>query len=208
MRKILLLSVFAMLGLCGQLFAQDKMVSGKVTDSKDGSPLPGVTVSVKGGTKGTTTDASGNFKLNAAPNSTLRITSVGFSTVSVGVANRTEINVTLTEDVSALEEVVVTGLASSIKRSNTANAVGKLDAKDLMGTTSPATLDGAMSGKLAGANIRQNSGAPGGGVSIQLRGPSSVLGSSEPLYVIDGVIMNNSQFNTGAGTGSAAAWVR
>jgi TonB-linked SusC/RagA family outer membrane protein len=202
MRKILLLSVLVMLGLCGQIFAQDKMVTGKVTDSKEGSPLPGVTVTVKGTTKGTTTDASGNFKISASENSTLLISSVGFTSTSVKVGNRTNVNIALTEDVSALEEVVVTGLASSIKRSNTANAVAKLDAKDLMGTTSPATLDGAMSGKLAGANIRQNSGAPGGGISVQLRGPSSVLGSSEPLYVIDGVIMNNSQFNTGAGTGS------
>lgn len=202
MRKILLITVLALLGFCGQLLAQDRLVTGKVTDSKDGSPLPGVTVSVKGTSKGTTTDGQGVFKVNVANNATLIISSVGFNSKNVSVGNRSEVNISLDEDVSSLEEVVVTGLASSIKRSNTANSVGKLDAKDLMGTTSPATLDGAMSGKLAGANIRQNSGAPGGGVSIQLRGPSSVLGSSEPLYVIDGVIMNNSQFNTGAGTGS------
>jgi TonB-linked SusC/RagA family outer membrane protein len=202
MRKIFLLSILTMIGFCGRLVAQDKLVTGKVTDSKDGSGLPGVNVSVKGTSKGTTTDATGAYKLNAPANGTLVFSSVGFSSKNVAIGNKAEINLALDEDVSNLEEVVVTGLASSIKRSNNANAVGRLDAKDLMGTTSPQTLDGAMSGKLAGANIRQNSGAPGGGISIQLRGPSSILGSSEPLYVIDGVIMNNSQFNTGAGTGS------
>ncbi len=202
MRKILLLSVLAVLGLCGQLFAQDRMVTGKVTDGKDGSGLPGVTITVKGTAKGTTSDGSGNYKISISTNSTLVFSSVGFTSRNVAIGNRSEVNLSLDEDVSSLEEVVVTGLASSIKRSNAANAVVKLSAEDLMGTTSPQTLDNAMSGKVAGANIRQNSGAPGGGVSVQFRGPSSVLGSSEPLYVIDGVILNNSQFNTGAGTGS------
>ena len=83
MRKILLLSVLAVLGLCGQLFAQEKMVTGKVTDGKDGSGLPGVSIAVKGSTKGTTTDALGNFKVNASPTSVLTISFVGYSSQEV-----------------------------------------------------------------------------------------------------------------------------
>ena len=116
MRKILLLSVLAVLGLCGQLFAQDRLVTGKVIDGKDGSPLPGVSIAVKGSTKGTTTDATGSYKVNAPANGTISVSFVGYSSQDIKVGSRSEVNIQMIESVSQLSEVVVSGLATSVKR--------------------------------------------------------------------------------------------
>jgi TonB-linked SusC/RagA family outer membrane protein len=178
-------------------------VSGKVTD-ETGDPLIGVSILEKETVNGTVSDIEGNFAfdLKNSKGGTLVFSFVGYGTTEIAVTSSGVINATMKESSARLEEVVVTGLSSSIKRSNAATAVSRLGADDLTGSTRPATLDGAMSGKLIGANIQANSGAPGGGMSIKLRGISSVVGSSEPLYVIDGIIVDNSQFNTGAGTRS------
>lgn len=171
-------------------FAQNQ-VSGTVK-SADGSPIPGTNVVVKGTTIGTTSGADGTYSITLRQNNaTLVFSSIGFQSKEVAVGNNSTINVTLIEDVSNLQEVVVTGLASSIKRSNLANAVGTLSAKELMGTTQIQTVDNAFYGKLPGVNMNTNGGAPGGGVSIQLRGISSLVGASQPLYIIDGVYANN-----------------
>jgi TonB-linked SusC/RagA family outer membrane protein len=175
--------------------------SGRVTDSA-GEGLPGASVAVVGASRGASTDVDGNFKVQVPGNAArLSITYTGFRTVTVEVSSSSPVaNVTLEEDISGLDEVVVTGLASTIKRANASNAVVRLTGDELNGSTRPVTLDGAMHGKVVGANIQMNSGAPGGGISVKLRGISSIVGSSEPLYVIDGIIVNNSQFGTGAGT--------
>ncbi|MDR3366974.1 MAG: SusC/RagA family TonB-linked outer membrane protein, partial [Prevotellaceae bacterium] len=108
----------------------------------------------------------------------------------------------LEEDYNAIDEVVVVGLATNIKRSNAANQVVRITDQALVGSTTPETLDGALSGKVLGAQIYQNSGAPGGGVSIKLRGVSSINGTSEPFYVLDGVFLNNDQLPSGTGSGN------
>jgi len=107
------------------------------------------------------------------------------------------LNIQLSQDATNLEEVVVTGLASSVKRSNLANAVSTVSAKDLTGTTTIQTTDGALYGKVAGATIRSNGGAPGGGMSIQLRGISSLSGASQQLIIVDGVYISNATQRTG-----------
>jgi len=176
--------------------------SGTITDAEKGEPLIGATVVVKGTSLGTTTDINGKFSLQVpTASATLVISYTGYETRQQSVdGSNAMVTIGLSEGSSKLEEIVVTGLSSNIKRANAATAVARLNSGDLNGSTRPATLDGAMSGKIIGANIQSNSGAPGGGVSVKLRGISSIVGSSEPLYVVDGVIINNSQFNTGAGT--------
>ena len=197
------LKVFLLLALLstGSVYAQERQVTGKVTGLADSSPLPGVNVVLKGTASGTITDSNGAFSMTVpSADSELIFSFVGFVTTSIKVGNSSTLTVALSEDISTLQEVIVSGLATTVKRTNLANAVGTISAKELVGTTRAVTLDAAMNGKIVGANISANSGAPGGGFSVRLRGISSVNQNSEPLYIVDGVYVNNSQFQTGAGT--------
>lgn len=193
----------------GAAFAQ-YTVSGEVTDARTGEPLIGASVMVRNTTRGTIADIDGRFSLSFDNNegTALVISSLGYLSQTIDVSpSSNSVEVALREDATNLEEVVITGLASSIKRSNLANAVSSVSAKELTGTTAIQTTDGALYGKVAGATIRSNGGAPGGGVSIQLRGISSLGGSSQPLIILDGVYVNNSFQQTGraAVTGAGAS---
>ncbi|KUG06779.1 hypothetical protein ASU33_05460 [Solirubrum puertoriconensis] len=156
---------------------------------------------VKGTTTGASTGADGTFSIDApATATTLAFSFVGYKTIEQPIGSSGVINVSLAADTRQLEEVVVSGLATTVKRSNLANSVATISAQELTGITRPVTVDAAINGKLAGANISQNSGAPGGGLSVQLRGISTITGSSQPLYIIDGVYVNNEQVGNGAGS--------
>ena len=109
----------------------------------------------------------------------------------------------MTVDVLKGDEVLVTGLASSVKRRNAANAVASVSGEELVGAPVQ-TLDAALNGKFAGVRVRHNSGAPGGGMSVNLRGVSTITGETQPLYVIDGVIVNNNTNQSGIDVVSAA----
>ncbi len=178
-------------------------VNGTVTDNRTGEPLIGASVLVRNTTRGTVTDLDGKFTIPFENNEagTLTISSLGYLSQNFSVSpSNTQVDAQLQEDATNLEEVVVTGLASTVKRSNLANAVSSVSAKELTGTTTIQTTDGALYGKIAGATIRSNGGAPGGGLSIQLRGISSLMGASQPLIIVDGVYINNSFQRTGRAT--------
>lgn len=181
-------------------FGQGFQVSGRVTDSFTGDALAGVNVIVKGTTTGTITDIEGYYSVQVPEgNNALVFSFIGYITLEQAVSSSTStIDIELEEDVTNLEEVVITGLASSVKRSNLANAVSSISADDLTGNTKQATLDNALYGKMTGVNMVSNSGAPGGGVNVQLRGISTMgAGSSQPLYIIDGVYIDNSTIRNG-----------
>ncbi len=179
------------------VFAQN-IIRGKVNTTK-GEILPFANVVQKGTTNGTTTDVDGNYSIEVSTMpTTLVFSSLGYETLEQQVATTSPGTVTLGESAQALEEVVITGLATSIKRSNSANAVATVSAEELAGRTTPQTLDGALAGKFAGALVTKSSGAPGGGISIKLRGVTSINGNSQPLYIVDGVYVNN---NSIAGAG-------
>lgn len=181
------------------LSAAQQTVKGRITDPS-GSPLSGATISVKGTAVSVQSDDDGSFSITLpVGQNRLEVSFVGFITQTV-TPKAGNLVIVLKQDETDLNEVVVTGLASTIKKSNAANSVARISAKELTGSTRPPTLDGAISGKIPGAQITANSGAPGGGVSIRLRGVSTVAGSSQPLFVVDGVIVNNEQFATGTGT--------
>ncbi|RZS96754.1 SusC/RagA family TonB-linked outer membrane protein [Cecembia calidifontis] len=185
-------------------------VSGTVADERTGEPLIGATILVRNTTSGAVTDLDGRFSITVPGNQAalLVVSSLGYVSQNVNVSpSLTSVQVRLREDATNLEEVVITGLASNVKRSNLANAVSSVSGKELVGTTTIQTTDGALYGKIAGANIRMNSGAPGGGVSIQLRGISSLTGASQPLIILDGVYINNSFQRTGRAsvTGAGAS---
>ncbi|WP_144695898.1 SusC/RagA family TonB-linked outer membrane protein [Chitinophaga vietnamensis] len=190
------------------LFAQQN-VSGKVTDAVNGNPIPGVTVRVPNANRGAVSDAMGNYNLSVpAGTPNLIFSSTGYKTKTVSIAGGSSaVNVSLEEDFARLDEVVVTGLATTVKRRNLANAVATISGKELNGVAPAQTFDAALSGKVPGALITANSGAPGGGISVKLRGITSVFGNSQPLYVVDGVFFNASSIPAGLNdvTGAATA---
>ncbi len=166
-------------------FAQD-VVSGKVTDAADGSSIPGVSVAVKGTTRGSQTDANGTYKVNAGSNATLVFSFVGYASKEVAVGGKSVVNVSLSADNKSLEEVVVVGYGTQ-KRREISGTVTSLGARDFNAgvVTNPLA---AAQGKVAGLVITQASGDPNARPTVRLRGTGSLNAGSEPLYVIDGVI--------------------
>ncbi|WP_020599553.1 SusC/RagA family TonB-linked outer membrane protein [Spirosoma panaciterrae] len=197
MRKLVQISFLLLITAWGA-YAQNQVVSGRVTSSDDGSGLPGVSVSVKGGTQGTLTDATGTYRLTVGNNATLVFSFIGFTTTEESVSNRTTINVILKTDVRSLNEVVVTGYGQQIKRDLTGN-IAKVKAADIQDQP-VTTFDQALQGKAAGVQINAGSGKLGQGIQVRVRGQSSVSASNQPLYVVDGtpVTTDNLSFNSAA----------
>ncbi|MBR9916287.1 SusC/RagA family TonB-linked outer membrane protein [bacterium] len=199
----LLGSIFFVLFFGAQSVVAQYTVSGKITDAETGDALIGVTIFDQASGNGAASNLEGMYSVTLPSGSaTLRITSVGYLTQNIEVTGSNGEEVTLDiqmkSDVANLDELVVTGLASSVKRSNLANSITKIDAEDLTQRVSPQTLDGAFQGKIPGVAIRSQSGAPGGGISVQMRGVSTLgAGSSQPLYIIDGVYVNNDVITNG-----------
>ncbi len=201
LRKVAFAVLFFVLPMMA--FAQGT-VTGVVTDANN-LPLPGATVVVKGTSNGVSTDFDGNYSITVSSfPATLQFSSLGYATKEIEVSGASTIEVSLEESATGLEEVVVTGLGTSIKRSNLANAVATVSSEELVGTTAQATLDGALYGKLTGVNITSSSGAPGGGVALRLRGISSINGNNQPLYIVDGVYLNNAEIPSGLRFASGA----
>lgn len=182
------------------------VVSGTVVDPSN-NPLPGVTVRHLNSAASTTSDAAGRFSLTLpAKTGSLEFSYVGFASQTVPASQVADGFVArMQEGTNKLEEVVVTGLASSVKRSNLGNAVSTVTSKQLVGTTVQPTLDAALYGKFTGSNISANTGAPGGGISIKLRGITSLVANSQPLFIVDGVYYDNSSINPGLNSISKAA---
>jgi TonB-linked SusC/RagA family outer membrane protein len=167
-----------------------RMLRGRAFDRTSNDPVPLVRVIIKGTTKGVETDVNGFFTLEIPEGAVvLDVTSQDYKQRDVLVPP-TQRSVNIPLEPSFTEEMVVVGRASEIARKNLANAVATVNTEAL--TRAPAaTVDQALQGKVAGANIQSNSGAPGGGLQLQLRGVSTIYGSSQPLYVIDGVLVSD-----------------
>ncbi|WP_374165096.1 SusC/RagA family TonB-linked outer membrane protein [Arcticibacter sp. MXS-1] len=180
------------------------VIKGTVKDSK-GQPLPGVSVLIKGTTKGTSTNAQGAFTISANPNDVLVFSFVGFQRREVAVGSQTTLNIVLQEDAAALKEVVVTSLG--IKRQSKAlgYAVSTVSAKELTqaGSTNFAS---AMYGKAAGVKIQSAPGGASSAVSVQIRGVNSLNYDQQPLYVVDGVMIRNDNQNGAAGANNNNYW--
>ena len=188
--------------VAGMGFAHSQTLSGKITDSETGEPLPGAQVFVKGTFVGTTTDVNGAYSLDVDGSVTVVVAYIGYKTQEVATSGGSG-DFAMEQDVLRQDEVVVTGLVSTVKRRNAANAVASVSGDDLVNAPTQ-TLDQALSGQFAGVNIRRNTGAPGGGVNVNLRGQSTLTGSTQPLYVIDGVIVNNDANQSGIDVVTAA----
>ena len=165
-------------------FAQLK-VTGKVTASDDGSPLPYATISIKGTTTGAYTDDDGNYTITVAPNGVLVFSTVGFVTQEIQVNNRSVINVALAPDAIALEETIVVAYGTAKKGTYTGSA--SVVKKEALKDAPSVSFENALNGKVAGLQVTSNSGQAGTTSSMRIRGIGSMNASNEPLYVIDGV---------------------
>ncbi len=163
-------------------FAQ-KAIQGKVT-GQDGEALAGVSVAVKGTTKGTTTDGEGNYKLDVANNATLVFSYIGYTAKEVQVGNQSTLNVTLSTDNKILNEIVVVGYGSQVKKEVT-GAVQTITSKEIKDIP-VSQIAQKLQGQVAGVQINQTTGRPGQGMNVRIRGQLSVTAGSDPLYVIDG----------------------
>jgi TonB-linked SusC/RagA family outer membrane protein len=175
-----------------------RRVTGSVTTT-EGQPIGNVVVNVQGTALGTYTADDGKFVLNNVPNSAqmLVVRRIGYRrALQPLAANVNQIDIRLVKDVLELERQVVTGTTTSISSVNAANAVAQVSGEQLNKAPTP-TIENALQGKIPGAVISQNSGAPGGGMQVQMRGTTSINANSSPLYVVDGVIVSNAPILNG-----------
>jgi TonB-linked SusC/RagA family outer membrane protein len=185
MKKLLLLVVALCIGGI-TLFAQTKQISGKVTSSDDGLPIPGVSVAVKGTTTGTVTNVNGDYNL-VVPNSAeiLFFSFVGMKTQEIQITG-TELNVALKPDIIGVDEVLVVAYGTS-KRSSFTGSAQTVKSDELVGTSTSESIDKMLSGKVSGVRVSSTTGAPGAAGEVQIRGIGSINASTTPLYVIDGI---------------------
>lgn len=201
MKNIFLL--FLALLLSFPSIAQQRRISGTVVDAKDKSAMIGANIIEKGTSRGTVADIDGKFSLEvASSNSVLIISSIGYKTLEVSVGNRTSLNIEMNEDTELLEEVVVVGYGT-MKKSDISGASVSVGEDAIKGSVIT-NLDQALQGRVAGVNSVMTSGAPGSSVSIRVRGQATINANSEPLYVIDGVIVQGGGYSGSSfGLGSA-----
>jgi TonB-dependent SusC/RagA subfamily outer membrane receptor len=184
-KNLRLLSLLFLLTCQVMAFGQTRTVTGKVTDDTN-APLPGVSIVIEGTTTGAITNIDGNYSIElTAGQDILLFSFIGFDNQRVNVAGKTVVNIALQPSNVALDMVVVVGYGTS-KRSDLTGAIASISEEKIKASV-VANFDQALQGRVAGVQVTQNSGQPGGASSIRIRGASSINGSNEPLYVIDGI---------------------
>ncbi len=184
------------------LFGQSRLLTGSVTNGEDGTSLPGVNVLLKGTTTGVTTDASGSFKLSV-PNQggALLFSSIGFQAQELAIGNLSNVTVKLLPDTKQLSEIVITGYGTQAQKTLT-GAIASVSGKSIENIPAPSS-DQLLQGRAAGVQVSANSGTPGGGMQVRIRGTTSINGSSDPLYVVDGIPIQSGNLS-GIGLGGSS----
>ncbi len=195
MLRRILLSAVVVLVTAGLAYGQEKTVTGTVTDADSAFPLPGVNIAVKGTMTGTATGIDGTYSIRVSPGAVLVYSFVGYLPQEVTVGDQNVINIALAEDVALLSEVVVVGYGTQ-RKADVTGAVSnvKVSEANVGLVQSPEQL---IQGRVSGVRIIQNDGDPGAGVTIRVRGGTSISASNDPLYVIDGVPIDNSSSQPG-----------
>lgn len=188
MRCILLIVLLLQSVFC---FSQPRAVRGTVTSAADQLPLPGVSIQVRGTTTGTVTDVDGNYTIQLQSGQVLVFSFVGYRSVTVDPQERSVVNVTMEEDVTGLEEVVVIGYGT-VRKSDLTGSVGSIKGDELLSVPAASPLQ-SLQGKLAGVQISSASGAPGAGVIVRVRGVGTT-GNANPLFVVDGIFVDDINF--------------
>lgn len=179
-----------LMGLTYTMYAQEKQVSGTIKDANDGVPLPGASVSVKGTSKGVSSDFDGNFTVSVGENDIIIISYVGYVSQEIAVAGKQTFNIQLQSDQDALEEVVVVAYGTQKKETITSSVV-EVKADKLTDVTVPDVVT-MLQGKVSGVQVLPSGGSPGSSPNIIIRGRSSINSTNSPLWVVDGVIVGNS----------------
>jgi TonB-dependent starch-binding outer membrane protein SusC len=190
------------------LAAQDRQISGRVTQADTDQPVPNATVIVVGSTRAPVrTDDQGRYNISAPTGEVrLRFRAFGYSPRELAVPSGSNTgNVALARDAFRLDEVIVTGQATTVDRRSATTAVAYVSGEDVSRVAAP-TFENALAGKVTGVNIQSNSGAPGGGIQLQIRGNNTILGAFDPLYVVDGVIYSNERIAGGRAVITNAAF--
>lgn len=195
MKKRLLFFLLGFVLLSVQVIAQQKTITGKVSSAADGSPLPGISVLIKGTSKGTQTDGSGNYSITADVKEILVFQSVGFKTVEKTVGNSDKINVSLQDDAQALGEVVVTALGIKQEKRALGSSVTEVKG-DVIANAQRENFVNSLQGRVAGLTVNSTSGMPGASSSVIIRGINSLSGSNQPLFIVDGLPIDNKSMNT------------
>src|SRR5690606_4272951 len=205
MKRILLITFMFVSALATESWAQTRSVTGKVTSAEDGSTLPGVNVILKGTTTGTVTDIDGNYRITVPEDGgTLVFSFIGLATQEAVVGARSVVDIQMESDVEQLGEVVVTALGLRSNTRDLSYAVTTVDAEEITKVKSPNLLS-SLQGKVPGAVIQSTSGQPGSSQRIILRGVSTLSnGSGQPLIIVDGIPINNSQLSDFDGSVSQA----
>lgn len=172
-------------------------ISGEIRNVQDGEPIIGATVLILGTTLGNLTDTEGQFSISAPLSSgtyEIQVNAIGYEPatqeIQLGSEFSVSVDISLTEDFLRLSEVVITGASVATSKKQLGNSISTVNISDIE-NSGARSIDQALAGKITGAQVTQNSGNPAGGISIRLRGPSTIVGNSDPLYIIDGVIVNN-----------------
>ncbi len=185
--KISLILLTLFLGAFQPVSSQEqiKLVTGVVTD-EDGVPLPGVDITLQDDeSKGTSTDFDGNFKIQVSPNETLKITSIGFETAYINIDGQDQLNIVLKPSMNELDELIVVGYGKKKKRDLT-GSIESITSEEISNSNAQDPIS-VLQGRAAGVQVTSSSGAPGGGMSLRVRGNSSLNAGNSPLYVIDGI---------------------
>lgn len=171
------------------LMAQTRPVTGTVVSAENKQPLQGVTVTIKGSRTGTTTDANGNFRINAGENDVLVFSNVSFTTTEVTVGKNSNLSITLSSDAKAMDDVVVIGY-QTVRRKDLLASVSSVGSKDLKDIPINSAAE-ALNGRLAGVTATTSEGSPDAEIRIRVRGGMSITGDNSPLYIVDGVQVEN-----------------
>lgn len=197
MRKVITLIAVLLAFISLQVSAQDRLITGKVTSAQDNQGIPGATVIVVGTTIGTTSDVDGNFKLTVpASTKTIKVSAIGMKTRQVDLGASNTIDFLLEVDALQLNEVMVSAIGIKQEKKSVGYSTQVVSGTDLNKAGQPNALSG-LSGKVSGIQVTNSSGTPGSSVNVRLRGVSSITGSNDPLFIIDGVPIDNSHDASG-----------
>ena len=203
MKKIVISALMLLFALSSSLYAQERTITGKVTDATNGAPLPGVNVAVVGTSQGAITDMDGNYTIKVpGPDASLSFVFLGYETKTIQVGNQTVINVSLNTSDIALDDVVVTALGISKEKKALGYAVTEVSGDDITKVKETNVVN-SLAGRVAGVTITQSTGGVGAGTRVIIRGNNSLTGNNQPLYVVDGIPVDNSGFGSANSSNTA-----